>query len=52
MEKNPEIAKGFFSFGSSKKEFNTKWNEFAVKLNSLGPPIREGVGWQKVSTLN
>lgn len=48
MEANPEIAKGIGSFGSSKKNQAEYWDRFAIDLNSLGPPLREGKEWHKV----
>ncbi|XP_055381861.1 uncharacterized protein LOC129612339 [Condylostylus longicornis] len=51
MTENAFIAKGLkFAENSciSKCEFDAKWNQLTEKLNSLGPPIRNTAGWQKV----
>ena len=48
MERNPGIAKGFHFFNEGKDIWKSKWMEFSHKLNSFGPPIRNGDGWQKV----
>lgn len=48
MEANPDIAKGVGTFGSSKKNQAQYWDSFALELNALGPPIREGKEWHKV----
>ncbi|XP_055629105.1 uncharacterized protein LOC129770351 [Toxorhynchites rutilus septentrionalis] len=43
LEQEPDIAKGF-SRGNS----GPFWDNLAAKVNSLGPPIRDGTGWEKV----
>ncbi|XP_055904338.1 uncharacterized protein LOC129940114 [Eupeodes corollae] len=48
MEANPDIAKGVGTFGSSKKNQAQYWDSFALELNALGPPIREGKERHKV----
>ncbi|XP_055915358.1 uncharacterized protein LOC129948394 [Eupeodes corollae] len=48
MEANPDIAKGVGTFGSSKKNQAQYWDSFALELNALGLPIREGKEWHKV----
>lgn len=50
MEANPDVAKGIGAFGSSKKTQKENWEQFAVELNSLGPPAREGKEWHKVGS--
>ncbi|XP_037825558.1 uncharacterized protein LOC119613600 [Lucilia sericata] len=47
LEKNPCLAKGF-SRGTNPTNFKNDWEQIAVKLNSIGPPIRDSDGWQKV----
>ncbi|XP_058448988.1 uncharacterized protein LOC131428948 [Malaya genurostris] len=51
MEKNPHIAKGqrFAETANiSKTNYNVFWNRLTADLNSLGPPIRSIMEWQKV----
>lgn len=47
LEKNPSLAKGFRR-GTVPCNFKEQWEDIAKNLNSLGPPIRTGDGWQKV----
>ncbi|XP_055377869.1 SAFB-like transcription modulator [Condylostylus longicornis] len=44
MEENLDIGRGIILKASAKK----KWEEFAVELNSLGPPQRNYEKWQRV----
>lgn len=50
MEKNPMLAKGLKLAGAhlTKKAYNQKWEEIKERLNSLGPPFKTSVEWQKV----
>ncbi|XP_017470296.1 PREDICTED: uncharacterized protein LOC108361987, partial [Rhagoletis zephyria] len=47
MEDNPSFARGF-NKGVHKIDVKQKWNSLALTLNSIGPPTRDGAGWQKV----
>lgn len=47
LESNPSLAKGFHR-GPSGNNFKEEWEEIKMKLNSIGPPIRDSYGWQKV----
>ncbi|XP_058832484.1 uncharacterized protein LOC131690598 [Topomyia yanbarensis] len=53
MEKNPAIAKGqkyAEAASCSKAKYNEVWNRLSMELNSLGPPMRSLMEWQKVWT--
>ncbi|XP_017470355.1 PREDICTED: uncharacterized protein LOC108362035 [Rhagoletis zephyria] len=47
LEKNPALAKGF-SKGTVPNNFKSQWQDIANAINALGPPLRDGEGWQKV----
>lgn len=47
LENKPSLAKGFHR-SSTPKNFKKEWEEITTKLNSMGPPIRDSEGWQKV----
>lgn len=49
MEKHPETGRGKPQFGCSKNKNKELWEEFAVVLNSLGPPSRTAHEWGRVS---
>ncbi|XP_017483899.1 PREDICTED: uncharacterized protein LOC108372678 [Rhagoletis zephyria] len=49
VEKHPDIGRGKGQYGSSRQETKDTWVQFAVELNSLGPPSRTGPEWQRVS---
>lgn len=48
LEKNPTLAKGFRR-GTTPANFKLQWDDLSIKLNALGPPLRDGDGWQKVN---
>ncbi|XP_017491304.1 PREDICTED: uncharacterized protein LOC108379462, partial [Rhagoletis zephyria] len=48
VEKHPDIGRGKGQYGSSRQETKDTWVQFAVELNSLGPPSRTGPEWQRV----
>ncbi|XP_017484478.1 PREDICTED: uncharacterized protein LOC108373140 [Rhagoletis zephyria] len=48
MEEHPEVAKGLGSFSSGKQNNTEMWDKFAGDLNCLGPPMRDGRGWNKL----
>lgn len=48
MEKEPAYAKGFRK-GIKPLNFESFWRKISEKLNPLGPPVRDGDGWHKVS---
>ncbi|XP_028901523.2 uncharacterized protein LOC105220215 [Zeugodacus cucurbitae] len=48
LEKNPQLAKGMTPFGSTKKTRIDFWEDIAVELNNIGPPLRRGSEWNKV----
>lgn len=48
MERNTLLARGFYKGGVTPMDFKKKWNDIAPQINSKGPPIRDGCGWQKV----
>ncbi|XP_058827161.1 uncharacterized protein LOC131687128 [Topomyia yanbarensis] len=53
MEKQPAVAKGQkFAEAAcfSKAKYNEVWNRISRELNSLGPPTRSMMEWQKVWT--
>lgn len=43
----PSLAKGFHR-GSTPSNFKQDWADITLKLNSVGPPIRDSDGWQMV----
>ncbi|XP_055856088.1 uncharacterized protein LOC129919259 [Episyrphus balteatus] len=45
MEENPQIAKGF---STNRVDTDRFWREAAEKLNSFGPPAKDGATWKKV----
>ncbi|XP_055904425.1 uncharacterized protein LOC129940188 [Eupeodes corollae] len=45
MEENPEVAKGF---SVNRIDVDRFWRDAAVKLNSHGPPSKDGATWKKV----
>ncbi|XP_067637471.1 t-SNARE domain-containing protein 1-like [Eurosta solidaginis] len=47
LEKNPALATGF-SKGTVPNNFKAQWQDIAIAINALGPPLRDGEGWQKV----
>lgn len=47
LQKNPSLARGFQK-GTVPNNLNEQWESIATVLNSLGPPLRSGAGWQKV----
>jgi hypothetical protein len=49
MKENVDLAKGFCKVGASKSDVKEKWNEIGKELDALGPPMRRGSEWQKVS---
>lgn len=50
LEKHPSLARGFRR-GIAPTNFKEEWESISTVLNSLGPPIRTGDGWQKVRKL-
>lgn len=48
MGSNVDLARGIPSFGSSKSISTSSWQSVANKLNAIGPPVRDVVGWRKV----
>ncbi|XP_036322029.1 uncharacterized protein LOC118736028 [Rhagoletis pomonella] len=44
MEENPQLAKGI----CTKLQAAKKWEDIALELNCLGPPIRTTAKWIKV----
>lgn len=48
LEKKPNLAKGFYR-GATPSNFKQDWEEITIKLNSIGPPVRDFNGWQKAS---
>ncbi|XP_055905034.1 uncharacterized protein LOC129940659 [Eupeodes corollae] len=49
MGRNVELARGFLK-GIQKTDVKKEWAAIAEQLNSKGPPVRDGDGWQKVWT--
>ncbi|XP_067629238.1 uncharacterized protein [Eurosta solidaginis] len=47
LEKNPCLTKGF-QIGMALANFKQQWEAISIKLYSLGPPLRDSGGWQKV----
>ncbi|XP_055918680.1 uncharacterized protein LOC129950788 [Eupeodes corollae] len=47
MGRNVELARGFLK-GIQKTDVKKEWAAIAEQLNSKGPPVRDGDGWQKV----
>ncbi|XP_017476213.1 PREDICTED: uncharacterized protein LOC108366349 [Rhagoletis zephyria] len=50
MERNVQIARGAPVFGGSRAQFEEKWEQISLKLNSAGPPHRSVKEWKKVWT--
>ncbi|XP_035793790.1 uncharacterized protein LOC118467413 [Anopheles albimanus] len=48
MKRDVDLARGVYSVQHSKRDVKKKWNDIAVDLNFLGPPMRNGHEWQKV----
>ncbi|XP_036329205.1 uncharacterized protein LOC118741363 [Rhagoletis pomonella] len=48
MREHPDVARGLGAFGSNKKDTAELWKQLSVQLNALGPPVRDGRGWNKV----
>lgn len=48
LGRNPALARGFRR-GAVPNDFKEQWEKIATALNSLGPPIRNYDGWQKVN---
>lgn len=49
MEDHPQLAKGQMKALNAKTAANNLWKRLAENLNNEGPPVREVVGWKKVS---
>ncbi|XP_067619400.1 uncharacterized protein [Eurosta solidaginis] len=48
MERHPEVGRGKPQFGCSQNRVKELWEEFALELNSLGPPTRTAPEWTRV----
>ncbi|XP_067648328.1 uncharacterized protein [Eurosta solidaginis] len=48
MERRPEFGRGKPQFGCSQNRVKEIWEEFALELNSFGPPTRTASEWTRV----
>lgn len=49
MTEHPQLAKGYIKAADGKEVTNDLWARLVEDLNAAGPPMREVVGWKKVS---
>lgn len=49
MTEHPQLAKGYIKAADAKQATNGLWARLAEDLNAAGAPMREVVGWKKVS---